>query len=223
MAKWNVIAEESKSVPHWQQHQGSEDIVEVKISRRDENFRVDVLQTVVRSFRELSTWHNRVFAVAPSLNDALKASTERAIDANISQCLFIQSISRAHATAVDYIADELGAEKSKPVCTAFEFRNDNPQDEVSVEVIISWRSGNVRAEIIEKTSMAGFVSRKSVFAIEGEFDALIRAVKLRASLVGIDDSLIDLALADARIKILNHDFPAFTLVPVVGLQVGATC
>ena len=153
MEKWNVISEESKSVPQWQQHDGSEDLVDVKISRADQNFRVDILEMGVRGIRDQRTWHNRVFEVDRSLDVALNASIARAIDSNFDQCLLAQALSCARAKAVDFLADELGTHRSKPVCTVFEFRHDNTQDEVSVEVIISRRSGNIRAEIIEKNGV----------------------------------------------------------------------
>lgn len=209
MEKWDVISEVSKWVSHWQQHDGSEDIVEVKISRHHENFRIDILQKVIRSgfidLRDQSIRKSRVFAVEPSLDIALKTSVARSIDAKIDEGLCIQALSCAHAKAVDYIAEELGAEKSIPVCTVFEFRDDYPPDEVSVEVKISERLGKMRAEIIENTTLAGFVSRKKVVAIDGEVDALIQIGKLRASQAGIDDHLIDLALSEARSKIPNQD------------------
>ena len=206
METWNVIAQESKSVPHWQQHDGSEDIVDVKISRLDQNFRIDILQKVVRSrLREQNIWNSRIFVVESSLDVAMKTSIARSNDAKIDEVLCIQALSCAHAKAVDFLADELGAEKSKPVCTVFEVRDDYPPDEVSVEVKISERLGNIRAEIIENTSLAGFVSRKKVVAIEGEVDALIQAGKSRASEAGIDDRLIDLALSEARIKMINQE------------------
>ena len=206
MGTWNVIAQESKSVPHWQQHDGSEDIVDVKISRLDENFRIDILQKVFRSrLREQNIRNSRIFVVESSLDVAMKTSIARSNDAKIDEGLCIQALSCAHAKAVDFLADELGAEKSKPVCTVFEFRNDFPPDEVSVEVKVSQRAGSIRAEITEKTSLAGFVSQKNVLAIERDVDALIQVGKLRAREAGIDDRLIDLALLDARVKVLNLD------------------
>ena len=206
METWNVIAQESKSVPHWQQHDGSEDIVDVKISRLDENFRIDILQKVVRSrLREQSICNSRIFVVESSLDVAMKTSIARSNDAKIDEGLCIQALSCAHAKAVDFLADELGVGKSKPVCTVFEVRDDYPPDEVSVEVKISERLGNIRAEIIENTSLAGLVSRKKVVAIDGKVDALIQVGKLRAIEAGIDDRLIDLALSEARIEMINQD------------------
>lgn len=206
MEKWNVLSEGSKSVPHWQQHEGSEDVVDVKISRADQNFRVDILETEVRGIRDQQrTWHKRIFAVDQSLDVALKASIARAIEANIDQCLLTEALSCAHEKAFDLLADELGAEKPKPLCTVFEFRDDFPPDEVSVEVKVSQRADSIRVEIVEKTSLAGFVLRKNILAIERNVDALIQVGKLRASQAGIDDRLIDLALSEARIKMINQE------------------
>ena len=44
-----------------------------------------------------------------------------------------------------------------------------------------------------------------VVAIESDVDALIQVGKLRASEAGIDDRLIDLALTEAGIKMMNLD------------------
>lgn len=107
---WKQLATGSKGTPYGHVPGHSYHDVDVTISQRDGKFRVEVLETwgSAQGYDE-EHGRNRIVAIDPDLDAAVRIANARSKDADILEEYMIQALSVAHADAVDALADAEGS------------------------------------------------------------------------------------------------------------------